>query len=97
MKHIINLKHKETLSLNTMENYIKDARNSNDYVLVNFGNRGQFIKLAFSRDMTYTVGYNFYNLEFSFKTNVLIKQYSRTVTGKLAQYFTDWINRLNRQ
>ena len=96
MKHIINLKPRDRLPLNTMENYVKDARNSNDYILINFGNKGYFIKIAFSKDMTYTLGYNFYNMEFMFKTNVFIKQYQRTVTGKIASYITDWVNRLNR-
>lgn len=96
MKHIVTLKTKERLSLNNMENFIKDARNSNDYVLINFGTRGNFIKIAFSRDMTYTVGYNILNMEFIFKVNLLYRQYPRTVTSKLAAFFTDWVNRLNR-
>ena len=33
MKHIVNLKPREKLLLNDMETKIKDARNSNDYVL----------------------------------------------------------------
>jgi len=37
MKTIINLKPKQRLeNLNDLENKIKQARNSNDYVLINF-------------------------------------------------------------
>ncbi len=96
MKHIINLKPREKLLLNDMEKSVKDARNSNDYVLINFGRKGEFIKIAFCKDQTYCIGYNFWNMEFSVKTNVMLKQYRVTNVVKIATYITDWINRLNR-
>ena len=97
MKHIINLKPREKLLLNDMEKSVKDARNSNDYVLINFGRKGEFIKIAFCKDQTYCIGYNFWNMEFSVKTNVMLKQYRVTNVVKIATYITDWINRLNRK
>lgn len=96
MKHVINLKPREKLLLNDMEKSVKDARNSNDYVLINFGRKGEFIKIAFCKDQTYCIGYNFWNMEFSVKTNVMLKQYRVTNVVKIATYITDWINRLNR-
>lgn len=96
MKHIVNLKPREKLLLNDMEKSVKDARNSNDYVLINFGRKGEFIKIAFCKDQTYCIGYNFWNMEFSVKTNVMLKQYRVTNVVKIATYITDWINRLNR-
>lgn len=96
MKKIINLKPREPLQLNEMENYIKSARNSNDYVQVFFGRKGEFIKIAFCKDQTYCIGYNFWNLEFSVKTNVMIKQYPKTVNNRLALWLSDWVNKLNR-
>lgn len=96
MKYIINVKPKERLSLNEIERKLKDARNSNDYILVNFGRKGEFIKMSFQKDQTYTIGFNFWNMEFQVKTNTMIRQYPKTVTGKLANWLTEWVNRLNR-
>ena len=96
MKHIINLPPKQKLLLNDLENKIKNARNSNDYILINFGRANQFIKVAFCKDQTYVIGYNFWNMEFAIKTNILVKQYPKTVNYKLATYLFDWVNRLNR-
>ena len=96
MKHIVNLKPRDRLLLNDMENKIKDARSSNDYILVNFGRKGEFIKIAFCKDQTYCIGYNFWNMEFAVKTNVMLKQYPKTVNNKLAAWIFDWVNRLNR-
>lgn len=96
MKYIINLKPKEKLLLNDIETKIRTARNSNDYILVHFGRKGEFIKIAFCKDQTYCIGYNFWNMEFAVKTNIMIKQYSRSVNGKLALWLTDWVNKLNR-
>lgn len=96
MKQIINAKPKERLLLNDIETKIKNARNSNDYIIINFGHKGEFIKIAFCKDQTYCVGYNFINIEFMVKTNVMLKMYPKVVNQKLALYLFDWVNRLNR-
>ena len=96
MKSIIDLKPKDKLVLNDLETRIKNARNSNDYVLVNFGRKGEFIKLAFCKDQTYCIGYNFWNMEFAVKTNILMKQYKKSVNGVLANWLYTWVTRLNR-
>jgi len=46
MKQIINAKPKERLLLNDIETKIKNARNSNDYILINFGHKGEFIRIC---------------------------------------------------
>ena len=96
MKQIINLKPRQTISLNEIENKVKSARNSNDYILVNFGRKGEFIKIAFCKDQTYCIGYNFWNMEFAVKLNIMIKQYKKTVVTKLANWLYSWVTRLNR-
>lgn len=96
MKHIINLSPKQKVLLNDLENKVKNARNSNDYILINFGRKGQFIKVAFCKDQTYVVGYNFWNMEFAMKTNIMLKQYPKIVNAKIASYLFDWVNKLNR-
>lgn len=96
MKSIINLKPKEKLSLSDVEQKMKSARNSNDYVLVNFGRKNEFIKIAFCKDQTYCIGYNFWNMEFAVKTNIIMKQYPKTVVGTLSNWLYTWVTRLNR-
>lgn len=96
MKSIMNLKPKDKITLNDLESKIKNARNSNDYVLVNFGRKGEFIKIAFCKDQTYCIGYNFWNMEFAVKTNILMKQYKKSVNGVLANWLYTWVTRLNR-
>lgn len=96
MKQIINMKPKDRISLNEIETKLSNARNSNDYILVNFGRKGEFIKIAFSKDQTYCIGYNFWNMEFQVKTNIMIKQYARTVNKKLSSWLFNWVNQLNR-
>lgn len=96
MKSIINLKPKEKLSLSDVEQKIKSARNSNDYVLVNFGRKNEFIKIAFCKDQTYCIGYNFWNMEFAVKTNIIMRQYPKTVIGTLSNWLYTWVTRLNR-
>lgn len=96
MKQIINLKQKDRLNISEVETKVKSARNSNDYILINFGGKNEFIKIAFCKDQTYCVGYNFINMEFTIKLNYMIKQYPKTVTGKLSAWLCDWVNRLNR-
>lgn len=95
MKYIINLKKKEQLKLNDIENKIRSARNSNDYVLVNYGTKGDFIKISFQKDATYTIGYNIWNMEFWNKTRILLRQYKVSNVYVLALYLTNWINKLN--
>lgn len=96
MKSIINLKPKEKLSLSDVEQKMKSARNSNDYVLVNFGRKNEFIKIAFCKDQTYCIGYNFWNMEFAVKTNIIMRQYPKTVIGTLSNWLYTWVTRLNR-
>ena len=98
MKYIIKLRRQEQLSLNEIEDKIRGARQSFDYVEVQFGsNFSRFIKIAFCKDQTYCIGFNFWNAEFSIKTNMMIKQYPKTVVNRLASYLTTWVNRLNHQ
>lgn len=96
MKSIINLKPKEKLSLSNVEQKMKSARNSNDYVLVNFGRKNEFIKIAFCKDQTYCIGYNFWNMEFAVKTNIIMRQYPKAVIGTLSNWLYTWVTRLNR-
>ena len=96
MKSIMTLKPREKVTLSDLENKIKSARNSNDYVLINFGKKGEFIKLAFCKDQTYCIGYNFWNMEFAVRTNIMLKQYPKSSTGALANWLYTWVTRLNR-
>ena len=95
MKQIINMSRGDRITLNDLEQRVRSARSSNDYILINM-TENKFIKIAFSRDMTYTVGHNIYNMEFFVKTNVMVKQYPKTVTNKIAAYLSEWCNRFNR-
>ena len=97
MKYIINLKHKEELQLNDIEDMVRRARNSSDYIDIHFGNKGEFLKVAFCKDGTYCIGYNFWNMEFAVKLNILFKQMPKTINGKIASFITTWINRLNKK
>lgn len=96
MKQLINLQPRQKLLLNEIETKMKNARNSNDYILVNFGRKEEFIKIAFCKDQTYCIGYNIWNMEFAVKTNIMIRQYPKINITKLAFWMFDWINRLNR-
>ena len=73
MKYIVNLNPKDRLLTNEVESQVRNARNSNDYILVNFGRKKEFIKVAFCKDQTYCIGYNFWNMEFQVKTNIMLK------------------------
>lgn len=96
MKYIIKLRRQEKLSLNEIEDKMRSARQSFDYIEVQFGsNFSRFIKIAFCKDQTYVIGFNFWNAEFSIKTNMMIKQYPKIVISRLANYLTTWVNRLN--
>ena len=96
MKQIINLQPMQRITLNELETKIRNARNSCDYILVNFGRKHEFIKIAFCKDQTYCIGYNIWNMEFSVKTNIMLKQYPKIVNNKLAAYLFDWVNKFNR-
>lgn len=96
MKYIISLKPKETLDKDKVEEQIRKAKNSNDYIQVKFGDKGQFIKIAFCRDMTYCIGFNFWNMQFQYHTNMMLKQYPKSVTYKLTSWLVEWVNRLNK-
>lgn len=96
MKAVVTVPYRDRMDLSDTENKIRNARNSNDYILVYFGNKGQFIKMSFHRDQTYTIGFNFINMEFQVKLNYMMKQYPKIVNGKLAAWLVDWVNKLNR-
>lgn len=96
MKQIINLKPRQVIVLKEIEDKVKTARTGNDYLLVNFGRNNQFIKIAFCKDQTYVVGYNFYNMEFSLKLNIFMRQYPKIVISRLSQFIFNWVNKLNR-
>lgn len=96
MKQVIDLQPRQRISLNELEMKVKKARNTNDYILVNFGRKREFIKIAFCRDNTYCIGYNIWNMEFTIKTNIMIKQYPKTVNGRIANYLFTWVNKFNR-
>lgn len=96
MKQIINLKPRQVLLLTEIEDKVKSARSSNDYLLINFGRSNQFIKIAFCKDQTYVIGYNFWNMDFSVKLNIFMKQYPKVFVSKLSQFIFTWIDKLNR-
>ncbi|WP_304393072.1 hypothetical protein [uncultured Clostridium sp.] len=95
-KEIVNVKVKDRLSLNEMEKKVRNARNSNDYILVKFGRKGEFIRVDFAKDQTYGVSHNMYNMEFMVKLSVMIRQYKVANIYKIADFVTNWVNRLNR-
>lgn len=94
-KQIIEYKVKDRASLNELENKVKNARNSNDYILVKFGRKGEFIRVDFAKDQTYGVSHNLYNMEFIVKLNVMVRQYKVTNVRKVADFIFSWVNRLN--
>lgn len=96
MKQIINAKPKQRLLLNELEQKVRNARNSNDYILINFGIKHYYIKISFEKDQTYTIGHNIWNMEFFIKTNIMINQYPKINNNKIASYLFDWVNKLNR-
>ena len=96
MKQIITVPHKDRINLSDVEVKMRNARQSNDYILIYFGKKGEWIKIAFCRDQTYVIGYNFMNIEFITKLRYMMNQYPKTQVGKLSAWLTDWINKLNR-
>lgn len=95
-KEILNVKPKDRLSLNEMEKKVRNARNSNDYILVKFGRKGEFIRVDFAKDQTYGVSHNMYNMEFMVRLSVMIRQYKVSNIYKIADFVTNWVNRLNK-
>lgn len=96
MKQIIVVPPRQRVLLNEVETKLQDARRSNDYLLVNFGRKGEYIKISFHKDQTYNIGYNFWNMEFMVKTNIMLRQYKVTVNRVLAAWLFNWVNILNR-
>lgn len=96
MKQVLNVVPRDKLSLSDLENQIKSARASNDYIVVNFGRKGEYIKISFHKDQTYNIGYNFWNMEFAVKTNVMLKQYPKINVPMLANWLFTAVNKLNR-
>lgn len=95
-KQIIEFKPKERALLNELENKVKNARNSCDYILVKFGRKGEFIRVDFAKDQTYGVSHNLYNMEFMVRLGVMTRQYKVVNVRKIADFIFDWVNRLNR-
>lgn len=95
-KQIIEIKPRERLLLNDVEKKVRTARNSNDYILVKFGRKNEFIRVDFAKDQTYGVSHNLYNMEFQVRLSVMIRQYRVTNIFKIADFIFDWVNRLNR-
>ena len=95
MKYIVNVPHKEKVSLNDIEKKVRSARNSIDYLQVNFGTKGEFIKVVFCKDQTYAIAHNIWNMEFWTKLRILCRQYKVTNPTLIAQFITSWVNRLN--
>ena len=96
MKYIISLTNIQKLDLNDIQKKMRSARNTNDYLLVKYHNDKDFIKVTFSKDNTYTIGHNIWNMEFWTKLKVLLKQYPKSVPDVLAMFLTTWINKLNK-
>lgn len=95
-KQIIEVKPRVRLLLNDIESKVRSARNSNDYILVKFGRKGEFIRVDFAKDQTYGVSHNMYNMEFMVRLSVMVRQYRVTNIFKISDFIFDWVNRLNR-
>ena len=95
-KQIIEVKPRVRLLLNDVENKVRSARNSNDYILVKFGRKGEFIRVDFAKDQTYGVSHNLYNMEFMVRLGVMVRQCRVTNIFKISDFIFDWVNRLNR-
>ena len=95
-KQIIEVKPRVRLLLNDVENKVRSARNSNDYILVKFGRKGEFIRVDFAKDQTYGVSHNLYNMEFMVRLGVMVRQSRVTNIFKISDFIFDWVNRLNR-
>lgn len=95
-KQIIEVKPRERLLLNDVEKKVRTARNSNDYIMIKFGRKGEFIRVDFAKDQTYGVSHNLYNMEFQVRMNTMVKQYRVSNMFKIADFLFNWVNRLNR-
>ena len=90
------VKPRTRLLLNDLEKKIRSAKNSNDYLLVKFGRKGEYIRVDFAKDQSYGVSHNMYNMEFQVKLGVMMRQYKVSNIFKIADFVFDWVNRLNR-
>ena len=95
-KQIIEIKPRVRLLLNEVEQKFRKARNSNDYILVKFGRKNEFIRVDFAKDQTYGLSHNIYNLEFMARLGVMIRQYKVVNVNRISDFIFDWVNRLNR-
>ena len=95
-RQIIEVKPRTRLLLNDLEKKIRSAKNSNDYLLVKFGRKGEYIRVDFAKDQSYGVSHNMYNMEFQVKLGVMMRQYKVSNVFKIADFVFDWVNRLNR-
>lgn len=95
-KQIIEVKPRTRLLLNDVEKKVRSAKNSNDYLLVKFGRKGEYIRVDFAKDQSYGVSHNMYNMEFQVKLGVMMRQYKVSNVFKIADFVFDWVNRLNR-
>lgn len=95
-KQIIEIKPRIRLLLNDVENKVRKAKNSNDYLLVKFGRKGEFMRVDFAKDQTYGFSHNLYNMEFMARLGIMVRQYKVSNVFKIADFIFDWVNRLNR-
>lgn len=97
MKSIINVKPREHIVQTQLYDSLIKARNSWDYVQINFGRQNQFLKIAFCKDQSYVIGYNFYNLMFTSRLKVLLTQYPKNINiNKLSDFIITTIDKLNQ-
>lgn len=96
MKQIITVPYRNKITTDELETKMRNAKQSNDYIQIKFGNNGKWIKVAFCKDQTYVIGYNFIDVSFATKLSYLVKQYPITVINKLSNWLVDWVNKLNR-
>ena len=88
------LKRKEQLDEKDIEQKIRSAKQTNDYVQIVF-NQDKFIKISFEKDQTYTLGYNIYDMTFTYKVCILCKQYSIANVQVLTKFLVQWVNKFN--
>lgn len=95
MKQIINLKRNENPNITKLENAIRDAKQTYDYLQINIPRNNYFIRISFNRDFTYTIGFNIWDLQFFTETNLLYRQYHTAVIAGISKYLDRQIRRLN--
>lgn len=94
-KQIIDLKPRVELLLKSLDEKVRSARTSNDYILINFGRKNEFIRVDFARDQSYGISHNIYNPLFISRLNVFVAQYKITNIYKITNFLFEWINKLN--